>query len=204
MQRTFVLIQSSVNKTNIKCKANTPILAAKHFAEQLFQSYKGKSITFTIRNKDKLYNYKANKKLNSIEVKVAKSQKGGVPDWNLHSLGSDKIYDINALGFSIYRLFYVKAVNTNISNDNNTYWDNFYQHQNNVLNNIAHYDMLAPEQTNQLYNDIMKLYNETINLSTYANSTTIDETLEKNKHIVSSFLAHYAENEAMKRPSGPQ
>lgn len=205
MQRIFIVIQSSINKTNIKCKADTPILAAKKFAEQLFMSYKGNKITFTIKNKDKFYNYKANKKNNSIYVKVVKKlQKGGVPEWNLHPIDSDKIYDINALGFSVYRLFYVKTINANISSNNDTYWNNFYQYQNNILNNIANYQTLTPEQKTQLYNDIMKLYNETINLSTYPNSTRIDSSLEQNKHTVGSFLAYYAENEAMERPSGPQ
>ena len=205
MQRIFTLTYSSTNISGMKCKAEKPILAAKMIASKLFMSNNSKSIRFTIKNKTKLYPYLGNNEDNTIKVKVTnhKFQKGGFPllEWKVNLPDSDKTFDTYLLGFAVYRLFHVKAIN--IGQKDNDYWVQYYQYQRNLLNTIANYESLNQDEFTALYKQIEKLYEETKGMGLTPGAGT-DASIDKDKHIVSSFLTFYAEEQPMMRPSGPE
>jgi hypothetical protein len=189
----------------MKCKADKPISAAKTIASKLFMSNNSKSISFTIKNKTKEYHYLGNNINDKIKVKVTnhKFQMGGFPllEWKVDLPDSDKTFDTYLLGFAVYRLFYVKAINIGQKNDN--YWVEYYQSQRNLLNTIANYESLNQDDFRALYEQIEKLYEETKGMGLTPGAGT-DESINKDKHIVSSFLTFFAEQQPMMRPSGPE
>jgi hypothetical protein len=90
------------------------------------------------------------------------------------------------------------------STQNNGFWNQFYLYERDILNNVSNYERLNEDNFRKLYQEIEQLYNETINMCLTLSGAGTDNSIDIDKHIVSSFLTYYAENKVMELPSGPQ